>query len=124
MSENKLTLESAGAVRPGVLSLTIKDRGSLYASYMPFLKGGGLFIPTNRSYRMGEDVFLLVTLPGESEKVQVAGRVVWMTPVGARGNRTAGVGVQFADKDSVVIRNRIEAILGSALKSERQTHTM
>lgn len=124
MAENKNLPDLGGLTRPGVLALTIKDRASLYASYMPFLKGGGLFIPTNRNYRMGEDVFLLVALPGETEKVQVAGKVVWMTPVGARGNRTAGVGVQFTDKDSVVVRNRIEAILGSALKSERQTHTM
>lgn len=116
--------EIGAAGRPGVLALTIKDRASLYASYMPFLKGGGLFIPTSRSYRMGEDVFLLVTLPGETEKVQVAGKVAWMTPVGARSNRTAGVGVQFTDKDAVVVRNRIEAILGSALKSDRLTHTM
>lgn len=122
--ETKILPETGAAVRAGVLALTIKDRASLYAAYMPFLKGGGLFIPTNRSYRMGEDVFLLITLPGETEKVQVAGKVAWMTPVGARGNRTAGVGVQFSDKDAVVIRNRIEAILGSALKSERQTHTM
>jgi type IV pilus assembly protein PilZ len=124
VGENKNMPEIGGAVRAGVLALTIKDRPSLYASYMPFLKGGGLFIPTNRAYHMGEDVFLLVTLPGETEKVQVAGKIAWMTPVGARGNRTAGVGVQFTDKDAVVIRNRIEAILGTALKSERQTHTM
>ena len=33
--------------RQGILSLTIRDKSSLYAAYMPFIKNGGLFIPTN-----------------------------------------------------------------------------
>jgi len=109
--------------RPTVLSLTIKDRSALYAAYMPFIKGGGLFIPTNRSYKIGEEVFMLLTLLDEREKLPVAGKVVWMTPVGAQGNRAAGVGIQFSEKDSVA-RNKIEAILGGALHSEKPTHTM
>jgi len=91
---------------------------------MPFLKGGGLFIPTTKDYKMGEEVFMLLTLLDEKEKVPVAGHVVWITPVGAQGNRAAGVGIQFSEKDSGVARGKIEALLGSALKSERPTHTM
>ena len=36
--------------RSGILSLTIKDKSVLYAAYMPFIKDGGLFIPTNKHY--------------------------------------------------------------------------
>lgn len=110
--------------RPTVLSLTIKDKSALYAAYMPFVKGGGLFIPTNKNYEMGEEVFMLLTLLGEKEKVPVAGHVVWITPIGAQGNRAAGVGIQFSEKDSGVARSKIEALLGGALKSERPTHTL
>jgi type IV pilus assembly protein PilZ len=112
-----------GETRPTVLSLTIKDKSALYAAYMPFLNSGGLFIPTSKSYKMGEEVFMLLTLLEENEKVPVAGKVVWITPAGAQGNRAAGVGIQFSDEDGVA-RTKIEAILGGVLKSSRPTHTM
>ena len=111
-------------IRPTVLSLTIKDKNALYAAYMPFLKGGGLFIPSNRQYEIGEEVFMLLTLLTEKEKLPVAGTVVWTTPVGAQGNRAAGIGIQFDDKDNGVARSKIEALLGGALQSDRPTHTM
>ncbi|HYD33587.1 MAG TPA: pilus assembly protein PilZ, partial [Methylophilaceae bacterium] len=37
---------AANVPKPGVLSLAIKEKAALYAAYMPFVKGGGLFIPT------------------------------------------------------------------------------
>ena len=36
--------------KSGVLSLAIKEKAALYAAYMPFLKGGGLFIPTSKPF--------------------------------------------------------------------------
>jgi len=79
-----------------VLALTIQDKSVLYGAYMSFLKNGGLFVPTARSYRLGDEVFLLLTLMDEPEKLPVAGRVVWITPVGAQGNRQAGIGIEFS----------------------------
>ncbi|MEJ2107477.1 MAG: PilZ domain-containing protein [Acidiferrobacteraceae bacterium] len=110
--------------RPGVLSLTIKDKNALYAAYMPYLKNGGIFVPSNKSYQLGTEVFMLLTLVDSKEKIPVAGHVVWITPAGAQGNRAAGIGVQFSDKDAGAARNKIETLLGGALKSERPTHTM
>ena len=110
--------------RPGVLSLTIKDKNALYAAYMPYIKGGGLFIPSNRRYKLGEEIFMLLTLMDSKEKIPVAGHVVWITPPGAQSNRTAGIGIQFSEKDSGVARNKIETLLAGALKSDRPTHTM
>ena len=112
-------------VRPGVLSLSIKERSALFAAYMPFIKGGGLFIPTNKSYKMGEEVFMLVTLMDDPAKLPVSGKVVWLTPTGAHGGRTQGVGVQFAFNESgKAAQNKIEGLLGGSLKSVRPTHTM
>jgi type IV pilus assembly protein PilZ len=110
--------------RQGILSLTIRDKSSLYAAYMPFIKNGGLFIPTNKAYKIGDEVFMLLTLTDNKEKLPVAGRVVWLTPKGAQGNRTAGIGVQFSELDNGATRNKIETQLAGALKSDRQTHTM
>ncbi len=96
----------------------------MYAAYMPFVKGGGLFIPTKKSYQIGEEVFMLLTLMEETEKIPVAGKIIWVTPVGAQGNRAAGIGVQFSDQDEGAARNKIEGFLAGALDSERPTHTM
>ncbi len=109
--------------RQGILSLTIKDKAVLYAAYMPFLENGGLFVPTNKQYSIGDEVFMLLTLMDEPEKIPIAGRVVWITPIGAQGSRQAGVGVQFSEQDATA-NAKIEVHLGGALNSEKQTHTM
>ena len=112
------------APRQGILSLAIKDKSVLYAAYMPFINGGGLFIPTKKSYRLGEEVFMLLTLMDDAEKIPVAGKIVWITPPGAQGNRAAGIGVQFSDQDDGAARNKIEGYLAGALESDRPTHTL
>ena len=109
--------------RNGILSLTIKDKSVLYAAYMPFIKNGGLFIPTSKQYQLGDEVFMLLKLMDEPEKIPVVGKVVWVTPKGAQGNKVAGVGVQFNDEDDIA-RNKIETYLAGAIKSDRMTHTM
>lgn len=110
--------------RPGVLSLTIKDKNALYAAYMPYVKGGGIFVPSNRPYKLGDEVFMLLTLLESKEKIPVAGHVVWITPPGAQGGRTAGIGIQFSEKDSGLARSKIEGLLAGMLNSDRPTHTM
>ncbi len=112
-----------GGARNGILSLTIKDKAVLYAAYMPFLKNGGLFIPTAKTYKLGDEVFMLLNLMDEAEKIPVAGKVVWVTPKGAQGNRAAGIGVQFSDQDNTAA-SKIENYLAGTLDSDRPTHTL
>lgn len=107
-----------------ILSFAIKDKNALYASFMPFVKNGGLFIPTTKRYQLGDELFLLLQLMDETERIPVAGKVVWVTPPGAEGNRAIGVGVQFSDQDKGAARRKIEEYLAGALSAERQTHTM
>ncbi|KAA1193145.1 pilus assembly protein PilZ [Pseudohalioglobus sediminis] len=109
--------------RNGILSLTIKDKAVLYSAYMPFLENGGLFVPTNKPYTLGDEVFMLLTLMDEPEKIPIAGKVVWVTPKGAQGNRTAGIGVQFSEQDTAA-NAKIENHLAGLLGSDRPTHTM
>ncbi len=116
--------ELAGANKPGLLTLTIKDKSALYLAYMPFVKNGGLFIPTNSNYRLGDEVFMLLNLMGEDEKLPVAGRVIWVTPKGAQGKRTAGIGVQFSEQDRGQTQKKIENYLAGALSGDKATHTM
>ncbi len=110
--------------KPGILSLTIRDRAVLYAAYMPFVKNGGLFIPTNKSYKLHDEVFLLLHLMEETEKMPAAGKVIWVTPKGAQGNRASGIGVQFSEEEGSQVRNKIETYLAGMLQSDKPTHTL
>lgn len=116
-------MQALGGVRNGILTLTIKDQAALYSAYMPFVNNGGLFIPTTKVYKLGDEVFMLLSLMSEPEKIPVAGRVVWITPKGAQGSRTAGIGVQFSEPDNVAAR-KIETYLAGTLSSDKPTHTM
>lgn len=118
------TEQKEAANKPGVLSLAIKEKAALYAAYMPYVKGGGLFIPTNKNFKMGEEVFMLLSLVDDPVKLKVVGKVIWVSPAPVN-NRPQGVGVQFSEKDGgTEVKNKIESILGGALKSNRPTHTM
>jgi len=109
--------------RSGILSLSIKDKAVLYSAYMPFVTNGGLFVATDKNYKLGEEIFLLPNIMDEPEKIPVAGKLGWITPQGAQGNRSAGIGVQFSDQDDTA-RRTIENHLAGSLQSDRPTHTM
>ena len=116
--------KNANVPKPGVLSLAIKEKAALYAAYMPYVKGGGLFIPTNKPFKVGEEVFMLLSLIDDPLKLKVVGQIVWIT-TSTQGNRPQGIGVQFSEKDGgLEAKNKIEGLLGNALKSSRPTHTM
>ncbi len=113
-----------GNAQPGILTLNIKDKAALYVAYMPFIKNGGLFIPTTKDYRLGDEVFILLTLMENPERIPVAGKVVWLTPKGAQNKRVQGIGVQFSVQDGGTTQKKIEALLAGALDADRPTHTM
>ena len=113
------------AARPSVVQLAIKEKAALYAAYIPFFREGGVFIPTTRDYKLGADVYVLMMLPDDTQRYPVAGKVAWITPARAAGNRTQGVGVRFPnDEKSRLLKLKIEEILGSHLASERPTQTI
>ena len=114
-----------GVARPSVLSLPIKEKSALYAAYMPFLAHGGIFVPTNKPYKIGDEIYLILSLMDDPNKYPIAGKVAWITPAGANNNKAQGIGVHFpADETGQRARLRIEEILGAALRSSRATHTL
>ena len=111
--------------RPSVIQLAIKEKAALYAAYIPMFTEGGIFIPSEREYRLGDDVYVLITLPEDHQRYPVAGKVAWITPARASGHRTQGVGIRFPkDEKSEQLKVKIEQILGSALGSDRPTQTI
>lgn len=115
----------ASTPRPSVIQLSIKEKAALYAAYIPLFAQGGIFIPTTRDYQLGDDVYVLLALPDDPQRYPLAGKVAWITPPRAAGNRSQGVGVRFPDDEkSRYLKARIEQILGAHLGSERATQTI
>ncbi|MDX9698136.1 MAG: PilZ domain-containing protein [Rhodocyclaceae bacterium] len=111
--------------RPSVLSLNINSKSALYAAYMPFVTNGGIFVPTPKTYALGDEVFMLLQLMDDPTKHPVAAKVVWVTPPGAQGGKQVGVGLQFSSDDAgKTLRGRIETILAGLVGSSRPTHTL
>lgn len=114
------------SARPSVIQLAIKEKPALQAAFIAAFPEGGIFIPTTRDYRLGEDVYLLLTVMDNPQRFPVAGKVAWVTPPNAAGNRTQGIGVRFpSDEKAKQLRGLIEDILGpGAEASTRPTHTL
>ena len=126
MSIKPHSSQAAGTnVRPSIVQLVIKEKSDLYAAYIPLFKEGGIFITTNRDYKLGDDVYILLTLPEEIQRYPVTGKVAWITPAQAAGNQMQGVGVRFpTDDKSRLLKAKIEEILGSHLGSNKPTYTI
>jgi type IV pilus assembly protein PilZ len=125
MSTSPPASATGSTARPSVVQLAIKEKAALYAAYIPLFKEGGVFIPTTREYQLGADVYVLLTLPEDTQRYPVAGKVAWVTPARAAGNRTQGVGVRFPnDEKSRLLKLKIEEILGAHLASDRPTQTI
>ena len=118
---------AAGATtgRPSVIQLVFREKGALYAAYIPLFTDGGLVVPTTRDYKLGEDIYLLLSLPDDGQRYPVAGKVGWVTPGNASGGRTQGVGVRFpTDEKTRLLKNRIEETLGTSISSAKPTQTL
>ncbi|MGC4061543.1 MAG: PilZ domain-containing protein [Aquabacterium sp.] len=115
----------AAATRPSVIQLVFREKGALYAAYIPAFTEGGLFVPTSREYTLGDDIYLLLSLPEDTQRYPVAGKIAWITPANASGGRTQGVGVRFPGDDKTrLLRVKIEQILGTNISSSKPTQTL
>lgn len=112
------------ADEPDSLECSFTTEDALYLAYMPYVKGGGLFIRTKSAFTLGDHVKLIIQLFTEPEKYPLEGKVIWLTPKGAQGNKPAGIGVQFLGENSRPFCNKLETYLAGMLKSTQSTDTL
>jgi type IV pilus assembly protein PilZ len=101
----------------------------LYKSYMPFVQGGGVFVPSEDRYSLGDQCLLVLKVPDHDE-LSIVSYVVWIVPTSTnplgsmRGGRwTRGVGLRFTGTEGVQARSLIEKMLGRQLGSTQPTFT-
>jgi type IV pilus assembly protein PilZ len=111
--------------RPAVFTLAIRSKAALYAAWIPLLRGGGIFLPSNRAHLLGEEVLILLSLLDDPNKIPLQGTVAWINPPHTAGNRPQGIGVQLQDNEvGRELRKKVEGLLAGALQSSRPTHTI
>lgn len=115
---------SASALRSNMLQFSAPNVATLYVHYISKFQNGGIFVPTSRTFELGTEVIVALSLPGREERFAIGGKVAWVTPAHAQHGRSQGVGVAFeSDDKSKAARAIIEAILGDMLTSGRGTQT-
>ena len=107
-----------------IINCALLNEHDLYMAYMPFVKNGGIFIRTNPIYTLGDEVELILRLMKEYEPYLIKGKVVWITPKGAQGNKPAGIGIEFIGENGRYVSNKIETYLSAVLKSKQITDTL
>ena len=107
----------------GLLQVNISDRATLQASYMPYVQGGGLFIPSKQVVKMGEEIFVLATLPDQLQKIPLTGKVVWISQKQA-GLKPQGFAIQLSGEKGVYYKMEVEKLLAGNLSSNRPSFTM
>jgi type IV pilus assembly protein PilZ len=118
-------LQETSVARPGVFTLVIRSKAALYSAWIPLLKGGGVFLPSDRTHALGEEVLILLSLLDDPNKIPLQGSVAWVNPQHTAGNRPQGIGVQLQDNEvGRELRKKVENLLGTALQSSRPTHTI
>ncbi|PID62918.1 MAG: pilus assembly protein PilZ [Gammaproteobacteria bacterium] len=107
-----------------MLKFNITDEKQLYLYYMPFIKGCGIFMPTEDEHNIGDEAFLLLNLPDGKSKFSASAKVVWINPKQKLGKREPGIGLQISGRDAERMRAAIEEILGKKASSPLPTATM
>ncbi len=116
---------SSSSLRPSVMQLNLKDRNHLFDVYISSFADGGIFMRTSREYALGDELYVLLTLPEDPQRYAIAGIVAWLTPTNAQSGRSQGVGIRFpADQRGVDVKRKIELLLGPLLMSERVNQTI
>lgn len=107
----------------GLLQVNITDRAMLQASYMPYINGGALFISTKQPVKMGEEVFVLATLPNQSQKIPLTGKVVWIS-YKQTGMKPQGFAIQLAGEKGIYYKNEAEKLLAGSMSADLPSFTM
>jgi type IV pilus assembly protein PilZ len=98
------------------ITYAIHDPLEINLYYMPFIKGGGFFIPTADNYKLGEEINLTLSIPGKTEPVTIEGKIVWITPKNALHHVLPGIGIQFGGANAAGSKTLIESHLDSSVE--------
>lgn len=108
----------------GIINYQIADEAALYASYMPFIMGGAIFVESQRQFSLGDDVFVALQLPDSPERIPLSGKVVWVNYRSQGPNRPAGFAVQLNGPEGQRVKDSAERLLAGRIVTDQPTFTI
>ncbi len=106
------------------ISYHFLNKEMLYKAYMSFIQNGGLFIRTEQTFSLGDEVAVEVTVPSEKQPQNIIGQVIWITPLEAQNQFHPGIGIKLSDVDSGLMRDKIETYLAGMVMSDKETDSL
>jgi type IV pilus assembly protein PilZ len=113
-------------MQPTVVNVQISTVETLRQMYMPFIGGGGLFIPSTGALpAMGHELFLTLSLPRLTVREATIARVVWVRDHDhpAPQCQCRGYGLQFCGPENR-LRAQMENLLAARLNDAAPTCTL
>ena len=116
----------AQAQNPGkMVQVNLVDRTSIYNSYMSFLNNGGVFIASDDTFAIGDEVLLVLEVGEAADRFPLKTTVCWINPVRGSTTRPRGVGLAFDNGDTAKQAcHYIENSLAGLLDLPRPTYTI
>ena len=99
-----------------VVQYEIKDPLELNLAYMPFIIGGGIFVPSFESYVLGELITVNLVLPAKIDTILIEGKIIWITPNNALHHVLPGIGIQFIGNNAQTNKSKIEVNLDKSMQ--------
>ena len=113
------------AVPGKMVKMALTDRTTIYNSYMSFLNNGGVFIASDDTFEMGEEVLLVLEIGEALDRFPLKTKVCWINPQRGGSTRPRGVGLAFDGSDVAKnAKHLIENNLAGLLDLPRATYTI
>jgi type IV pilus assembly protein PilZ len=109
-------------MEPKKIQAEFKTEEELQKAYMPFIRGGGIFIRTEDEYALGETLDLSLQMPNGGGELLLQGKVVWLTPDPSKitwiststtsgDNMHAGAGFQISGRDEEKFQQKMHELM-------------
>lgn len=97
---------------------------SLKKAYMDFVREGGIFVPTEAAFHLGDLVTVVLTLPEDEQTYTFTSDVIWITPKHTSGNGDhAGIGLQCSESQGDAFQKSVIALI-SEIEVTAESDTM
>lgn len=113
---------------PITLRVDYKRMNTFFADYAKNISKGGTFIRTNKPLDIGTRFNFVLSIPHQSEQLQLMGEVVWIvTEEAATPEKPPGMGIRFvfdADSDRQKVHELVEALMAETLGEHVSTRLL
>lgn len=100
------------------------DLTELNNALMPFVRDGGIFIPTENEFHLGDHVLATVILPQNEQPFALKGEVIWITPQSTQINlHRPGIGIHCGGDEGHAFQKAVQTLLAD-FKEEPNPDTM